>query len=178
MVWLIVFACALACSGTASPARGQGIDREYALKAAYIYKFATYVKWPKEAFADANSPFVIGILGPDLVGANLRRIAKVKQVDGRKIDVRNYKQPKEIRDCHILFISRAVDGTTQQATLKLMLKRNVLSVGETPDFLEHGGVIDFVIQQNRIRIYISESAYKRENLEVSAQLLRICEVVK
>ena len=37
---------------------------------------------------------------------------------------------------------------------------------------------DFVIQENRIRIYISESAYERERLDISAQLLRIATVVK
>jgi len=176
-VWLVVFCYAAAGMGIAAPARGQDIDREYTLKAAYLYKFATYVEWPEGAFRDAASPFVIGILGPNPVGADLQKIAKVKKINGRKIEVRNYEQAKEVRDCHILFMTRALKSETQQAAIKLLSGRNVLFVGETPDFLKQGGVFDFVIQENRIRIYISKSAYEREGLKPSAQLLRIATVV-
>jgi len=177
-VWFVVFSCAAAAFGIGSPARGQDINREYKLKAAYIYQFATYVEWPEGAFRDATSPFVIGILGPDPVGADLRKIAKVKKIGGRKIDVRYYEQAKEVRDCHILFMSRALKSETQQAAIKLLSGQNILFVGETPDYLKHGGVIDFVIQENRIRIYISKSAYEREGVVFSAQLLRVAVVLK
>lgn len=178
VVWLIVFLSATVGVGAASSAHGQVIDREYKLKTAYLYKFATYVQWPEGAFRDAASPFVIGILGPDPVGADLQKIAKMKKIDGRKIEVRNYEQAKEVRDCHILFMSRALKSETQQAAIKLLSGRKILFVGEDSDFLKQGGVIDFVIQENRIRIYISKSAYEREGLKISAQLLRIATVVK
>ncbi len=177
-VWLVVLSCATAGMGAVSPARGQAIDREYPLKAVYLYKFATYVEWPERAFHDDASPFVIGILGPDPLGADLRKIAQVKKIDGREIEVRNYGQAAEIRDCHILFMSSALEGETQQAALQLLSGRNILFVGETPDFLKHTGVIDFVIQDNRIRIFISKSAYQREGLDISAQLLRIATVLR
>ena len=177
-VWLVVLSCAAPAFGTASPARGQDINHEYKLKTAFIYKFATYVEWPEGAFRDEASPFVIGILGPDPLGADLREIAKVKKLDGRKIDVRNFKQAKEVRDCHILFMSRALKSETQQAAIKLLSGQNILFVGETPDFLKHGGIVDFVIQENHIRIHISKSAYEREGVIFSAQLLRIAVVLK
>ena len=177
-LWLVVFSSAAAGFSAAPLSHGQDIDREYKLKAVYLYKFATYVKWPKRTFEDASSPFVIGILGPDPVGPDLRRIAKVKKIDGRRIEVRNYRQADKIRDCHILFMSRALKNETQQATIKLLSKRNILFVGETPDFLKHGGVCDFVIHENRVLVYISKSAYESENLEISAQLLRIATVLK
>jgi len=179
LVWLIVFfSCTAAGFGIASPARGQGIDRQYTLKAVYLYKFATYVQWPEGAFRDEASPFVIGILGPDPVGTDLREIAKTKKIGTRRIDVRNYERAEEVRDCHILFMSGALEGETQQAAIKLLSGQNILFVGETPDFLKQRGVIDFVIEENRIRIYVSKSAYERENVEISAQLLRIATVVK
>lgn len=171
--WLVVSWCAVA-----STAHAQDIDREYRLKAAYLYKFGTYVKWPKKAFRNADSPFVIGILGPNPVGEDLRKIASVKSIDGRPIQVRNWQQANQIRDCHILFMSRAVPNKTQQATIKALSRRHILFVGETKDFLKNGGVVDFVVQQNRVRIYISQPAYKREKLDVSAHLLRIATVMK
>jgi uncharacterized protein DUF4154 len=178
VMWLIVFSCAVAGHGTATPAHGQAVDREYKIKAAYLYKFATYIAWPEGAFHDASSPFVIGILGPDPLGSNLRKIARVKTVDGRKIEVRNYKQAEEVRDCHIFFMSRAQDSETQQAAVKLLSGRSILFVGETPDFPIQGRVITFVVRDNRISIHISKSAYQHENLKISAQLLRVATIVK
>ncbi len=156
----------------------QGISREYTLKAAFVYKFATYVQWPEEAFDSPKSPFVIGILGPDPLSVHLRKIAAVKKIDGRKIEIRRFQDPQQVRGCHLLFISRALEAPAQQAAIKRLSGRNILFVGETPDFLEHGGVIDFGIQENRIVFYISKSAYERENLVVDARFLRVAKVVK
>ena len=177
-VWLGTFFCAAAGVGIAAAADGQAIDREYKLKAVYLYKFATYIDWPVEAFEDATSPFVIGILGPDPVGSDLRKVSKVKKIDGRRIDVRNYKQAEEVRDCHIFYMTRALDSETQLAAIKRLSGRNMLFVGETPDFLNHGGMIHFVIQENRVQIRIAKSTSEREGLKISAQLLRVAKEVK
>ena len=176
-MWLAVLCCVAASFGTGAPARGQDFNREYKLKAVYLYKFATYVEWPAVSFQDVDSPFVIGILGPDPLGASLRQIAKVKKIGGRTIEIQNYKQPEEVRDCHILFMSRATNSETQQAAINLLANRSILFVGETRNFLNQGGVFRFEINQNRVRVYISKPAYEREQLDVSAQLLRIATVI-
>ena len=90
VVWLIVFSCAVAGFGIASPVRAQVINREYKLKAAFLYKFTTYIRWPDGSFKDSKSPFVIAVLGPDPVGADLRKIAAVKQIDGRELEIHNF----------------------------------------------------------------------------------------
>ena len=174
-LWLPLLGAVAFC---AAPSFAQStISRDRYIKAAFLYNFGNYVQWPKESFANAQSPFVIGILGPDPVGAYLRKIAAVKMVDGRKIEVRNFRQAEEVRQCQVLFISKAVAGETQAAALKKLSRRNILSVGETRAFLKMGGVIDFVVQENRVHIFISKSAYQREDLKISAHLLRIATVV-
>lgn len=175
---IICVSCTTGVLAVTPPAHGQVIDREYKLKAAYLYKFATYVAWPERAFQDADSPFVIGILGPDPVGDDLRKIAEVKTIGGRRIEVRNYANPEEVGKCHILFMARELADEAQSAAVRLLSGRHILLVGEETGFLEHGGVVDFVIEGNRIRIHVSQPAYEREELEISAQLLRIATVVK
>ena len=71
-------------------------------------------------------------------------------------------------------MSRELPIEEQRAALKLLAGRNILFVGETPSFLTDGGVISFVVVQNKIEIHISKSAYEREKLKVSSKLLRIC----
>ena len=40
---------------------------EYAIKAAYLSAFATYLTWPEGTFPDPRTPLVIGVLGQDRV---------------------------------------------------------------------------------------------------------------
>lgn len=175
-VRLVVCFIAIVSAGFASPVFGQDIDREYKLKAVYLHHFVTYTKWPKKAFRTTDSPFVIGILGPDPVGKGLRKLALEKKIDGRKIVIRNYNKVAAVRGCQILFMSKALKRKTQQDANKRLAGKNILLVGETVDFLNDGGVVRFAIRDNRIHIHIKKSAYKRESLEISAQLLRIATV--
>ena len=73
-------------------------------------------------------------------------------------------------------MSKALAPKTQQAAIKLLAGKNILMVGETATFLNDDGVINFSISNNRIHIAIKKSAYKREGLEISAQLLRIANI--
>jgi len=160
-----------------STARGQNINREYTLKSAYLYRFATYITFPATAFQTLDSPFVIGVLGPDPLGNDFKKIARVKKIGNRTIVIRNYRSATEIKECHILFMSRELPIEEQVAALKLLAGRNILFVGDTPNFLTDGGVICFVVVQNKIQIHICTSAYKREKLEVSSKLLRISTIL-
>ena len=172
---LMAAAFTAAAIGQSSAAGAQGIDREYKFKAVYLYKFATYTRWPNRAFTNDNSPFVFGILGPDPVGADLQRIAAVKTIGQRKIVVRRYQNVNQIRNCHILFMSRANNAQFVQAACQKLAGRNILLVGDTVNSIKQGTVFAFSIQQNRIRIHISIGAVQRAGLTVNAQLLRIAE---
>ncbi len=174
---LLILSAWVVCNVAIAPSYGQGVNREYKLKAVYLYKFATYIEWPENSFQDANSPFVIGILGPNPVGVDLQKIAKVKKIGSRKIEIHHYKTVDEVRNCHILFMTRAVKGETQRAVLQQLAGQHVLFVGETSDFLASNGVIGFVVFRNRVTIQISKSAYQREGLTIRAALLRIAKVV-
>ena len=44
---------------------------EYKIKAVFLYNFAKFVEWPPNVFPDANTPFVIGVLGQDPFGSYL-----------------------------------------------------------------------------------------------------------
>src|SRR5690606_21949845 len=54
-------------AGTTPPAAADEIviNREYTIKAAFLYHFSTYIEWPEEAFESPTSPFVIAIYTDD-----------------------------------------------------------------------------------------------------------------
>ena len=145
---------------------------EYQIKAAFLFNFAKFVEWPPEAFADANSPLVIGVLGENPFGDDLERTIRGKTINNRPLVIKEFRSPAEATNCHILFIS-----TSEKQRLPEILKSlhgtSVLTVGETDRFTETGGMINFVTEGNKIRFQINVEAAKSAGLKVSSKLLSL-----
>ncbi|MBN2025030.1 MAG: YfiR family protein [Pirellulales bacterium] len=161
-----------------SPDEQGFISREHKIKAAYLYNIARYVQWPDRAFEHAEAPFVIGVLGVDPINADLERIAQTKTVDNRAIHLARFEQPGDVRPCHILFLSPTISPEDQRAVMRRLAGSHVLFVGQTSEFLDHGGVIDFVIQENKVRLIVALKAAERESLKISSKLLQVAQVVR
>jgi hypothetical protein len=178
---LLVLTCAMTFGGAVGRLRAQpedeNINREYAIKAAYLYQFARYVQWPAQAFVDEHSPVVIGVLGADPFGNVLNEIARTKQIDGRAIAIRRYASMADYKPCQILFVSASVSSDQKAAAIQMARKSSVLLVGEEPGFAEQGGTINFVMDENRIRFEINAEAAKQEQLKISSKLLSLAKIV-
>src|SRR5687768_8730684 len=64
------------------------LPREYDVKAVFLYNFVSFVTWPDSAFADANAPFVIGVLGSDPFGQVLDEVVASEQAKNRPLTVK------------------------------------------------------------------------------------------
>jgi YfiR/HmsC-like len=150
--------------------------KEYELKAAFLYNFAQFVDWPLEAFPEADTPLVIGVLGSDPFGATLDTLVQNEVVKNRKLIVRRYRQVEEVDLCHILFVSGS-ETERFERIFALLKGRPILTVGDTASFAFRGGVIRFLTEKNRIRLRINMKAARAANLTISSKLLRAAEVV-
>jgi hypothetical protein len=154
-------------------ARGQDTPlSEYRLKAAFIYNFAKFVEWPPEAFADTNSPVIIGIVGENKFGKELDQIVQNKAINGHSLVIKTINNPMEASKCHILFIS---DSEKKRYTEIVAGLHNtpVLTIGETDSFIGSGGIINFVREENKIRFQINDTAAKAVGLKISSKLLSL-----
>jgi hypothetical protein len=184
--WLQGFVCVavfFAMAGTAwleaqQPSNVPMINRESKIKAAYLYNFARYIQWPEDTFKNEKEPFCIGIVGTDPIKKNLEQLAKSKTINGRSLRVKQFTRPIEVQPCQILFISPSLKPESQQQILRSMEGKNVLMVGQSDAFLDMGGVIDFVVRNNKVRLMVDLDAAQREKLKFSAKLLRVAKVVK
>jgi hypothetical protein len=154
------------------------IDREYEIKAAYLYNFGLYVEWPKEWAPGDSKEFVIGILGKDPFGVNLAKIAVDKKVNGKAIVVHVFKSIKDYKPCHMLFISGGGEkeesaGARLAAALKKIKDDPVLVVCETAGLAKKGAVINFLIEENTVHFEINTDLAKNANLQISSKLLRL-----
>jgi hypothetical protein len=152
-------------------------NREYRIKAAYLYQFGRYIEWPANAFADAQAPFVIGVMEGDPIIADLEQIAQVKKIQDRPIRIQRFASPADMRACHILFLSASPAAETQEAIVHRIAGPGVLLVGDAEKFLDWGGAIRFVVEENKVRISISRKAAHCQGLTVSAKLLQVAHVV-
>ena len=162
----------LFASGPALPAA----TLEYQVKATYLFNFAHYVEWPATAFADAQAPFVIGVLGDDPFDTALDEAVRGEKVNNRSLVVRRFKRGEDVGDCQILFISRSETSALERIFASLK-GRSTLAVGDIDKFAERGGMIRFVTENNKVRLRINLEAAKSAHLTISSKLLRAAEII-
>jgi hypothetical protein len=151
--------------------------KEFQIKAVFLFHFTQFTQWPATAFADANSPIVIGILGNDPFGAFLEKVVNGETVNGRSIVITRFTQPDQIKTCHVLYVCSNMQDKLSQV-LSAVEKKSILTVGDDDDFLKKGGMIRFALKNDKIKVQICPSAVKKADLVVSAKLLAVAEIYK
>jgi hypothetical protein len=150
----------------------QNQPSEYQIKAAFLFNFAKFVQWPASAFPEPASPVVIGVLGRNDFGDALERTLHGKLIDTHPVLLKMFNTVAEVTNCHVLFISTSEKGRLDK-TIAGLKGLNVLTVGEMDEFLSAGGMINFVLQDNRIRFEINNDAADKAGLKISSKLLSL-----
>jgi hypothetical protein len=147
---------------------------EYQMKALYLFKFAQFVEWPAAAFAHGSDPIHICVAGENPFGSLLQTVIADKQASGRHFHVREVRPGKQPAGCHVLFVP-ASQSRRQTAILAGARGLHVLTVGESADFLEAGGVIVLRLNGARLRFGIALEAAQSAGLKVSSKLLQLAD---
>jgi len=170
-----ILALGLGFAASRAPAQPV-VAPEYQLKAVFLYHFAQFIQWPPTAFADAQAPLIIGVLGKDPFGAALDQTVSGETVDRHPVRVQRFDRVEEVEACHILFISRT-SAAELDHILRTLRGRSILTVGDADGFARAGGMIGFVTEDNRIRFRINLRAARAAHLILSSNLLRPAEIV-
>jgi hypothetical protein len=149
---------------------------EYQVKAVFVFNFSQFVEWPKEAFAPDNNLFVIGVLGSDPFGERLDEAVRGEAVNQRQLVIRRFRHVEDVRDCQILFIDRSENAQLSQI-LSTLDHRSILTVSDLDRSSEKGVMIQFTMQNNRIRLRINVESARAAGLTISSKLLRPAEIV-
>ncbi|MBN1931851.1 MAG: YfiR family protein [Desulfobacterales bacterium] len=151
--------------------------REYLVKAAFLYNFAKFVDWPIEVFEDEHAPIYLCILGKNPFDDDVIQSIENKTVDGRKLLVETSKHAKDHSKCHILFISRSMEKEAKQILTDIK-DRPVLTVSDIAEFTSLGGIIEFIVINNKIRFEINIDSARHAGLKISSHLLKMAKIVK
>lgn len=160
-------------------------SREYQVKAAFLYSFINFIDWPKEKLnEDNNEPIIIGIIGKDPFGNAFEPI-KNKEVKGKKVTVQRFHSYDEndseekfeaIGKCHVLYICPS-EKEHNSRIIELVKKHSILTVGDTKSFLDDGGIINFVMEENKVRFEINNGSAEQSQLKIRSKLLRLAKRV-
>ncbi len=150
---------------------------EYQVKAAYLYNFGRFVQWPAKGAANNDSTFTICVLGQDPFGPVLDSTLAGESIEGRPVVTRRLSKPQEAADCRILFIN-----STEQKHLREILvaldSEAVLTVSDMPDFSRRGGMIQFVLEGERVRFEVNLASAENARLTLSSELLKVATTVR
>lgn len=150
---------------------------EYAVKAAFLYKFGFFVEWPDSAFPSPTSPINLCIVGTDPFGKSLDTVVAGEQVNGHNVVVHRLKTVGPNPACHILYASGSEEQSKAQI-IELLRGSNVLIVSDGAKYKSGSGIINFVIADNRVRFDIDEEAAAQNGLLISSKLMSLALNVK
>ncbi|HEV7512705.1 MAG TPA: YfiR family protein [Candidatus Acidoferrum sp.] len=148
---------------------------EYQVEAVYLLNFAKFVEWPAQVVSP-EEPFNICVLGQYPFGATLDKTVAGETIDGRKVVVRRFLKPQEVMSCRILFIGLSEEARLAEI-LKILDKTSILTVSNVPKFSQHGGMIEFVVEANKIRFEVNLTSAERAGLTLSSELLKVATAV-
>jgi hypothetical protein len=149
---------------------------EYEVKAAFLYNFAKFVDWPAQAFAGNGSAFTMCLAGDPFEGA-LDRTIQGEVLDGKPLMVRRITGGEDIQGCQIVYVGPS-EADRSKEIISAAANAPILTVGETDDFINDGGIVRFVKTAGRIHFQVNPDAAQRVSLKVSSRLLRLADIVR
>ena len=155
-----------------SAARGAATASETELKAAFLYNFAKFVEWPADAFSSETVPLRVAVFGDEETTAKLKAMLSDKKAHGRSFEVKRVFSPQEAKNAQIVFIT-STESRRTLLILDAVKKLPVLTIGDSDDFLDSGGMINFYFEEAQLRFDINPEAAEKVKLVISSKLLRL-----
>jgi hypothetical protein len=149
---------------------------ERRVKAVFVFKFAAFVDWPLEVLAETGAAIQIAVMGEEAVVQDIADAAGSRTVEGRRVQARRVGPGDPLDGVHILFMRdaafRGMGGSVEQLRPEAML-----IITESPGALGQGSVVNFVVDDGKVRFDISLDAAERRGLRLSSRLITVARTV-
>lgn len=133
------------------------------LQALFIKKITKYVLGPDKRRISAQHPVTVAAIRP-------RPMARFfERQDGFKLS------SWPATDCDVLYMGN-VNPRIMAAILKKVRGRPILTIGQSPDFLRMGGMINLVETGSRFKLQVNVCAAREAGLTISSKLLKLSEI--
>ena len=168
------FLCALLFAARSTVAAE--VSEEYKLKAAFLVNFAKFIQWPEQTFSSGQSDLRFCVAGRNPFAETLSSVEN-KKIGGRPVTVQHFATLARAEGCQVLFVSQS-----EELNLDLLRSQpglqQTLTVSDIPGFVHDGGMIEFVIRNNRLAFIIHRTALRERGFQISAALLELAAAVQ
>jgi hypothetical protein len=172
IIYVFIFFVSVVASGATV-----NLDRQAQVKAAFIFQFRNYVTWPEGHSANEPRSFLISIVGRDKgLLQELEKLAKEKKMNNRPIEVKLFESADRLPKSDIIVVGTR-DLETLQGVARKTKGEHTLIVSQAEDFARKGAMINFFIEDERLRFEINLGAVKKADLQISSQLLNLAKLV-
>ena len=155
-----------------------GSQLEAAVKASYLTKFGPFVQWPPAAMPAGSDALHLCVVGVDPFGEVLEAAVRGQQVQGHSIAVVRMRavDRQSAASCQIMFVGKPA-GQPTAVTLRAVADLPVLTVTDRSRGV-NGGIIEFVIDDDRVRFDVDDVDARQSGLQVSSKLLALAVSVR
>lgn len=145
-----------------------------AVMAAFLYRFVKFVEWPPLASAE---PITFCIIGDAPLANAVTQTVRGQQVDGHPFRVEAVGGDESLRSCQVIFLSKT-DAGRADTVMDGLHRVPVLTVSDGKDFARSNGIIEFFVNDGRVRFAINIDAANRAGLRLSSKLLGLARIVR
>lgn len=168
--WVLAAVCIM----LAQPFQTRAATTESAVKAGFIYNFTKFIEWP--ASAAINPAFNLCVVGDNRLEDSLQAL-EGKMVAGKPLSLRDNVAGEALKSCHMVFVAQD-DEQAIHAVLKELATLPIVTVSDSPGFVQKGGMIGLVRDGVRLAFEVNLVSTKAAGLHVSSQLLKLAKHVK
>ena len=118
----------------------------YIKRAQALWIFADATRWMNDGVTNKAEPFILGILGDDPWNGGFSAVRGVTKIQGRPVTLKVFSGVEKLDKCHLLFIRSGFDKTVLKRVLETIKGQRVLTVAESKEFAQMGGMINLYIK--------------------------------
>ncbi|MFT4691595.1 MAG: hypothetical protein ACI9OD_003820 [Limisphaerales bacterium] len=144
---------------------------EHRVKAAFIFTFTKFVRWPEKAFAGQRH-FTIAVPERSKLEQAMVKLSG-KLSNGRPLRVKTYREIDRAPRCHVLVADPKRIRALSPSELAELGEKHILTVGDGDEFFDAGGIISILVTDQHLAYRINLPAAKAAKLELHANLLKL-----
>ncbi len=149
-------------------------DELQTLTAAFLYNFMKLSEWPPESIP---AEFILCVSESADYGSKLDSIAG-KEVQNKPVKIKHLLPGEDASMCQLLFLPNEEKPLRRQEWLKLIDNKPILSVSDVSEFLDEGGMIVLVADNNHLKFEVNLAKVEKAGIKMSSQILQIARQVR